>query len=68
MLEFEVKDMTCGHCASTITRAVKDAAPAAALDINLETHRVRITGTADEGVVESAIREAGYSPSRIDAS
>ena len=23
MLAFEVNDMTCGHCASTITKAVK---------------------------------------------
>ena len=25
MIAFEVNDMTCGHCVSTITKAVKDA-------------------------------------------
>ncbi|MDS1141546.1 heavy-metal-associated domain-containing protein [Pusillimonas sp. SM2304] len=67
MLEFEIKDMTCGHCVSAITQAVNAAAPGAELDISLDTQRIRIGGDADAGLIESAIREAGYSPLRVEA-
>lgn len=66
MVEFRVDDMTCGGCASRITKAVKGATPAASVDINLAAHRVRVQGS---GVViediEAAIRDAGYTPARV---
>lgn len=62
MLEFEVNDMTCGHCASAITKAVQAAAPNAQLAIKLDTHRVQVSGAPDAQAVEAAIREAGYTP------
>jgi copper chaperone len=62
MLEFTVQDMTCGHCASTVTKAVKSVEPNAAVDIDLDRHVVRISGVADALAVEEAIREAGYTP------
>ena len=42
MLTFEVKDMTCGHCVSTITKAVEAADPGARVQIDLAAHRVQI--------------------------
>ncbi|NYT86032.1 heavy-metal-associated domain-containing protein [Pollutimonas harenae] len=65
MLEFEIKDMTCGHCASTITKAVQAIAPGAELDIRLDNHHVQINGAPDADAIETAIREAGYSPVRL---
>ena len=65
MLEFEVNDMTCGHCASTITKAVQQIDANAKLDIDLDTHRVRVNGAGDANAVETAIRDAGYSPVRV---
>lgn len=65
MLEFEVNDMTCGHCASTITKAVEKIDAHAKLDIALDTHHVRIHSAADADAVETAIRDAGYSPIRL---
>jgi copper chaperone len=62
MLEFEVKDMTCGHCVSTITRAVKEEVPSASVEADLDMHLVRVGGTPDSKGVEQAIREAGYTP------
>ncbi len=62
MLEFEVKDMTCGHCVATITKALKEAAPGAEVIIDLPSHSVRVGGAADAAAMESAIRAAGYSP------
>ena len=66
MIEFEVNDMTCGHCASTIAKAVKAVDSAARVDIDLTTHRVRVEPeTADADGLAEAIREAGYSPKPV---
>ncbi len=63
MTTFEVDDMTCGHCESTITRAVRDLDPAAKVRIDLPSHRVEITSaSADDAALSRAIVEAGYTP------
>ncbi|WP_088140730.1 heavy-metal-associated domain-containing protein [Achromobacter xylosoxidans] len=61
-IEFQVADMTCGHCAKTITAAVNQAAPGASVTIDLPTHRVTVTGADDADKIEDAIRDAGYAP------
>ena len=61
-IEFQVADMTCGHCAKTITAAVNQAAPGATVAIDLPTHRVTVTGADDADKIEDAIRDAGYQP------
>ena len=68
MTTFEVKDMTCGHCVSTITKAVKVVDLGATVQIDLATHRVSIDQTkADAAALSDAIRQAGYTPVAIDA-
>jgi copper chaperone len=62
MLELDIQDMTCGHCASTITRAVKDVDAGAQLDIDLGKHRVTIESAKAAEEFLAAIREAGYTP------
>lgn len=62
MIEFRVPDMTCGHCASTITRAVKALDAAAQVEISLEEHRVRVQSAAAKEALARAIAEAGYTP------
>lgn len=61
-MEFKVEDMTCGHCVMSVTKAVKAAEPAAKVDIDLGTKRVRVEGTEARDKVEAAIRDAGYTP------
>lgn len=62
MFEFEVKDMTCGHCVTTITRAVKETLPTASVGIDLPNHLVRIDGVPSADIIEQVIRELGYTP------
>lgn len=63
MLSYEVKDMTCGHCVATITRAVQGVDPGAMLKTDLATHRVEVApASADARAIEAAIRDAGYTP------
>ena len=62
MIEFTVNDMTCGHCASTITKAVKEVDAAAKCEIDLGSKRVRISSTHPAQEFVAAIQEAGYTP------
>lgn len=69
MIAFEVKDMTCGHCVSTITKAVRAVDKDAKVQIDLSTHRIHIEPTeANEEELSDAIKEAGYTPVSIAAS
>jgi copper chaperone len=62
MIEFRIEDMTCGHCASTITKAVQALDNAARVEIDLAEKRVRIDSPVAEGNVAAAIRSAGFTP------
>ena len=63
MIAFEVKDMTCGHCVSAITKAVRAADEKASVRIDLANQRVEVEpAQADTQQLSDAIREAGYTP------
>jgi copper chaperone len=62
MIEFTVNDMTCGHCASTITRAVKEVDASGRCEIDLSAKRVRIESSHPAEDFRGAIEEAGYTP------
>ena len=67
MISFQVNDMTCGHCVSTITKAVKAADKDATVQIDLAAHRVDIeAGAVDAAGLASVIRGAGYTPVAIE--
>jgi copper chaperone len=68
MNAFEVKDMTCGHCVSTITKAVKAKDPGANVKIDLATHRVEIDSSGIHAAQwGEVIKDAGYTPVAIEA-
>ena len=58
----KVEDMTCGHCASTITKAVEAGLPGARVQVDPATKLVSIQGTQDVATVEALIISAGYTP------
>lgn len=62
MIEINVPDMTCGHCAGTITKALKELDAQARVEISLPEHRVRVESAAGKDAVVQAISEAGYTP------
>jgi copper chaperone len=66
MIAFEVNDMTCGHCVSSITKAVRTVDAGAKVDIDLARHLVQIeAGEADAQALSDAIRSAGYTPTAV---
>jgi copper chaperone len=63
MISFQVNDMTCGHCVSTVTKALKAVDQDARVQIDLATHRVQVEPVlADADELADAIKEAGYTP------
>lgn len=63
---FKVSDMTCGHCAGTIRKALTDALPGAAFNVDLEGQLVTVPHDA-AGPAEIAMRDAGYEPQLLAA-
>lgn len=67
MIAFEVKDMTCGHCVSTITKALKATDKDAKVQIDLATHRVQVEPVlADAEELAEAIKDAGFTPVSVE--
>ena len=63
MISFEVKDMSCGHCVSTITKAVRAVDEQAAVRVDLARHRVDIESVvADGSTLQQSIADAGFTP------
>ena len=60
-LNYRVDGMSCEHCVVAVTSEVGDVAGVQAVDVDLETKLVRVSGAAiDESAVVAAIDEAGY--------
>jgi len=60
MYQLEVQNMTCGHCAATVTRAVKAIDSEATVNVDLAGKTVAVNSSAPLEVVRSVIAEAGY--------
>jgi len=61
MLAYQVNDMTCGHCARAITKAVLALDGNAKVDVDLGQRMVRVeSSTAADEALRQAIRTAGY--------
>ncbi len=67
MLKLNVPDMTCGHCASTVEKAVKSVDPAAKVKVDLGSKTVTVDTVADETKVKDVIRSAGYENEKVAA-
>ena len=63
MLTYRVDDMTCGHCASTIAKAVRAIDAGAKVQVALSQHLVTVEPTeANAAELAKAITAAGYTP------
>ena len=67
MITFEVSDMTCGHCASSIAQAVRSVDPGSEVQVDLATRRVRIEPREANALeLGAAIAKAGYTPVPVE--
>ena len=67
MLKLKVPDMTCGHCAQTIGKAIKSVDPKAEVTVDLAQKTVSVHTTAPEQRVSEVVRAAGYDNERVAA-
>ena len=59
-MEFEIPDMSCGHCAGVITKTVQQLDAGATVNIDLPAKKVSVQTTQDRQTVADALTEAGY--------
>lgn len=64
MIEMTLPDMSCGHCASTVTQACKTVDPTAKVEVDLDSKKVRIDSAGDRQDFTEALTEAGYPPAQ----
>ena len=62
MVTFRIPDMTCGHCAGTIARAIGAVDGVASIEVDVPGRLVSVTGNAAGAELLQAIQEAGYTP------
>lgn len=67
MTTFHVPDMTCGHCASTIARAIASVDKNARIEVSIPQKLVNVISTAHENDLAEAIQEAGYATEKVAA-
>ena len=67
MLTLKVPEMSCGHCASTIEKAVKSVDPAAKVAVDLGSSTVSVDTKADESAIKEVIKTAGYDSEKLVA-
>lgn len=60
MLRLNVEGMTCGHCARSVTNAIRGVDPHAEVRVDLGAKRIEAETAADPSAVIRAIAEAGY--------
>lgn len=67
MTELRVEGMTCGHCVSAVTRAVRSVDPRAEVQVDLARGSVTVSGQSEAGELVKAIGEAGYPATVADS-
>jgi copper chaperone len=62
VIEFDIPQMTCGHCVKAVTEAVHEVDPKARVDVDLASKHVNVDTQADRVRIVAALAEAGYAP------
>lgn len=57
---YTVTGMTCAHCVLSVQEEVGELPGVTAVDVDLESGRLRVTGDVTDGQVAAAVAEAGY--------
>ena len=59
-MEFNVPNMSCGHCVGVITKTVQQLDVNAKISVDLPAKKVSVETTQDRQTVADALAEAGY--------
>jgi len=67
MVTFQVPDMTCGHCASTIKKAIAAVDTTSRVEVDIARKLVHVAGAAAPADLAQAIHQAGYNAQQVEA-
>jgi copper chaperone len=59
-MKFKVPDMSCGHCTSTIEKAIKEVDSAASVICNISDHTVAVQSALPPEKLADVLKRAGY--------
>lgn len=59
-MKFSVPDLSCGHCASTVTKAIKAIDPEAEIKVDVAGKTVAVETAQLASAVAAALAGAGY--------
>lgn len=59
-VNMRVQDMTCGHCAAAIRRAVQATIPGTEIDADPASKLVSVTGAVDFARLKEILAKAGF--------
>jgi copper chaperone len=63
--EYGLRGMTCSHCVLSVREEVSDVSGVSAVDVDLASGRMIVTGTnISDDAVRAAVDEAGYEIAR----
>jgi copper chaperone len=62
MHEFHLPEMTCGHCASKVSIALKRLDAACDIQLDLPQRKIQVRSDEDRAALIDALSEAGYPP------
>ena len=60
MITLNVPDMSCGHCAGVITKALKELDKGATIGFDMHHHMVQVETTQGPDAVLKTMAAAGY--------
>jgi len=58
--ELNVSGMTCGHCQTAVTKALKSVEGVTGAQVDLASGKATVTGTPDPQALVAAIVDEGY--------
>lgn len=64
MITFSVPDMSCGGCASAVTKAVQKIDPEARVTPDLGAKKVAVESAASPETIAEALKKAGFPATR----
>ncbi|HEV7309672.1 heavy-metal-associated domain-containing protein [Ensifer sp.] len=60
MQNLKIDNMTCGHCAGSVQKAILSVDPQATIKVDLGNREVSVESMAGVGPIADALKAAGY--------
>ena len=67
-MQLHIENMTCGGCARSVTKAIQALDPAARVETEPASRKVKVTSTRTRGEIEAVLAEVGYPAAARSAS